>query len=605
MLLGAHLSRYVAVLLLLSVSSFGQSFTKADYAVGSNPRGVASADFNRDGVADLAVANSGNSSVSILLGRGDGTFGAATAVAVAANPNEIVSADFNGDGIADLAVAGTSVTILLGNGDGTFRRGDFAVNSASITSADFNADGKLDLAVTTAGKVQILIGDGAGAFTPGALLQGEVSFVVVRAGDLNRDGSVDLAIGACCQGEDVIFGAYFTAMGKGDGTFTVAKAFDESDGTKLTVSDVNGDGAPDLIMPYQGCHTPCDGVEVATNQGGSFTRFGGAGVDTLDYVSPGQAAVGNFSGGTQIAVPFGPGDYTSNGNGAALDKVLIFTIGSDGKSTTQRDYAVSSGYGAWGIVAADFNHDGKTDLAVTDTRVGKITVLLNATAPADFALTTNFSPQTVKAGDKTQFQYVLEATNGTLPQIQLSCSGLPTGATCAFDNLLPGQVTVGWVTVQTTARTGASLHASRFMFFALVLPFGFVVLPGERRRRLAYVGVLLLICAVMLQLGCGGGTTGSSSNTASNGNGSTSAPGAGSTTGGSTGGTTSGGTGTGSTGGTTGGTGTTGSGGSTGSGGGTTTPPTNGSTPAGTYQVRITATGGGVTHTQSVTLIVQ
>ena len=94
--------------------------------------------------------------------------------------------------------------------------------------------------------------------------------MVVRAADLNRDGAVDLAIGACCQGSDVTYGAFFTAIGKGDGTFTVAKAFDQSDGTKLTVADVTGDGLPDLIMPYQGCHTPCAGVEVGTNQGGDI-----------------------------------------------------------------------------------------------------------------------------------------------------------------------------------------------------------------------------------------------------------------------------------------------------------------------------------------------
>src|SRR5512147_1747710 len=136
MLLGALVLRCLAILLLLAISSFGQSFTKADYAVGSNPRGIVSADFNGEGVADLAVANHDSGTVSILLGKSDGTFNAATPVTVAANANEIVSADFNGDGIVDLAVAGSTVTILLGNGDGTFKRGDVAVNSTSITAAD-------------------------------------------------------------------------------------------------------------------------------------------------------------------------------------------------------------------------------------------------------------------------------------------------------------------------------------------------------------------------------------------------------------------------------------------------------------------------------------
>jgi hypothetical protein len=584
-------------LLVLSVSSFAQSFTQTDYAVGSNPKGIASADFNRDGVADIAVTNSASGSVSILLGRGDGSLGTASTVAVATSPSEVVSADFNGDGIADLAVAASSVTILLGNGDGTFRRSDVAVNSSSITAADFNGDGKLDLAVTSGGKVQILLGKGDGTFTPGASLQADVPFVVVRAADLNRDGVVDLAIGACCQGTDVTYGAFFTAIGKGDGTFTVAKAFDQSDGTKLTVADVTGDGLPDLVIAYQGCHTPCAGVEVATNQGGTtFQRFGGEELGTLNYAGPGQAAVANFNGKIQVAVPFGPGDYTTNGHGSVLDKVLIFTVGSDGKFTSQGDYAIGKDYGALGIVAADFNHDGKPDLAVTDYRVGKVTVLLNdSSAKPDFALTSNTPPQTVKAGDKTQYNYVLEATNGQLPQIQLSCSGLPPGATCSFDNLSLGQVTNGWVTIQTTARTTGALHTNHFMFFAVVLPFGFVRLPSGRRRPIVYVGVLLLVFAVMVQTGCAGGAAVTSSNLTSNGTGSTSTPSATgvSNNSGSTGGTSSGGPGTGS--------------GTTGSGGVTSTPPapTTGPTPAGTYHVTISATGGRITHTQAVTLVVQ
>jgi hypothetical protein len=319
-------------------------------------------------------------------------------------------------------------------------------------------------------------------------------------------------------------------------------------------------------------------------------------------------------------VPFGPGGDLLNGGGSGLDKVLIFTIGSDGKSTAQGDYAVGSGYGPWGIVAADFNHDGKMDLAVTDTRVGKVTVLLNTQAPADFAMTVNFSPQTVKAGDKTQYEFVLEATNGTLSNLQLTCSGLPAGATCSFDNLQPGNITNAWLTIKTTARTSAALHASRLLFFAMMLPFGFVALPGDRRKRALWVALALLAFAVVLQTGCGGsGANAMSSNSAVSGSASGSNSG-GTTTGGTSSGTssgTSGGSNSGSTGSGTSGTGSgstgggsgtgsgsgSGSGGSGGTGGGGGTSATG--TPAGTYQVTITAKAGDVTHTSNVTLVVQ
>jgi hypothetical protein len=594
------LLRCIALLFLLAVSSFAQSFTKTDYAVGSNPRGIVSTDFNGDGVADLAVANSGNASVSVLMGRGDGTFGSPNSIAVSPNPSEIIAVDLNNDNIPDLAVAAQgAITILYMHTDGSATRFDYQVNGTvtSVTTADFNRDSKPDIAGAVGGNVLVLLNQFDESFMQSAMLAPEVPATVVRAGDINRDGVADIAIGSCCQGTDVTFGAYFVATGQGDGTFTVAKAFDESDGTKLAVADVTGDGLADLVMPYQGCHTPCAGVEVAINQGSSFQRFGGSELGTLNYAGPGQAAIGSFNGGIQVAVPFGPGDYTSDGNGSALDKVLIFTVGSDGKFSSQGDFAIGKDYGTWGIVAADFNHDGKTDLAVSDTRVGKITVLLNDTgsssAKPDFALTTNFSPQTVKAGDKTQYQYVLEATNGVLPQVQLSCEGMPQGATCAFDNTIPGQVTVGWVTIQTTARASALLRPNRLVFFAVVLPFGFVALPVLRRRRAFAFGIMLLAIVLWFQTGCAGGTGGANSTETPSGTTSTGTTGASGSpnSGGNAGGSTTGSGGT-----------TPGSGGS-GTGGGSTT--TTGPTPAGTFQVTITATGGGVTHTQVVTLNVQ
>jgi hypothetical protein len=84
---------------------------------------LASGDFNRDGRRDLAVANSGSNTVSILFGNGDGSFQAAVNYAVGTQPASIVAADFNRDGQTDLAVANNgsdNVSILVGVGNGTF-----------------------------------------------------------------------------------------------------------------------------------------------------------------------------------------------------------------------------------------------------------------------------------------------------------------------------------------------------------------------------------------------------------------------------------------------------------------------------------------------------
>ena len=95
---------------------------RAVYGVSTYPASIAIADFNGDGIPDLAVANE-LSVVSILLGRGDGTFATKSTPYAGINPEAVIAADLNGDGIPDLAVAdynGNTVTVLLGNGDGTF-----------------------------------------------------------------------------------------------------------------------------------------------------------------------------------------------------------------------------------------------------------------------------------------------------------------------------------------------------------------------------------------------------------------------------------------------------------------------------------------------------
>lgn len=110
------------------VASIGQNGFQAAVAFGgvSFPRVIAVGDFNGDGHADLAVDDSDINKVSVLLGNGDGTFQATASYATQLAPTAIVVGDFNGDGRADLAVtnsatASSSVSILLGNGDGTLR----------------------------------------------------------------------------------------------------------------------------------------------------------------------------------------------------------------------------------------------------------------------------------------------------------------------------------------------------------------------------------------------------------------------------------------------------------------------------------------------------
>ena len=91
--------------------------------MGGQPRTVAAADFDGDGILDLAVANQGSNTISVLKGDGKGGFAAATNYGVGTSPASLVAVDLNADGRIDLAVSNlssNSVSVLIGKGDGTF-----------------------------------------------------------------------------------------------------------------------------------------------------------------------------------------------------------------------------------------------------------------------------------------------------------------------------------------------------------------------------------------------------------------------------------------------------------------------------------------------------
>src|SRR5204863_9799895 len=90
--------------------------------VGASPQAVVSGYFNSDPFLDLAVANYSDSTVSVLLGNGDGTFQPAQTVATGGGPLSLAVGDFDADGDRDVVTANVSdVSVLLGNGDGTFQ----------------------------------------------------------------------------------------------------------------------------------------------------------------------------------------------------------------------------------------------------------------------------------------------------------------------------------------------------------------------------------------------------------------------------------------------------------------------------------------------------
>ena len=333
----------------------------------SNPTAIAVADFNEDGIADVAVTNSKDGTVSVLAGNGDGTFSTGMSYSVGGDPNSIVTGDFNADGHTDLAIGnGIDISVLLGNGDGTFQPpvhyspgfsgGASGVFIEALTSADLNGDGIADVAVVGIGGLTVLLGNGDGTFQPGVQVS-SVGGNAVVAGDFNGDGIPDLIVASAgCTGFCVSFapGGVFVLLGYGDGTFRTPVAYNAA-GNSLAVGDFNGDGIPDLALGYQFIFKFGNqgSVSVLLGNGDGTFKTGGT------YIVPGQGVL------SVVAADF-------NGDGIIdLGVVSQTTIGSAGNVVVLQGEGdgtflpgVAYSARATGVIAvADFNGDGRADIA--------------------------------------------------------------------------------------------------------------------------------------------------------------------------------------------------------------------------------------------------
>lgn len=414
------------------------------YQAGFDPIAVAVADFNRDGVLDLASANTGytsNDKVSVLLGNGDGTFRPQTQYTIGREPRDMVAIDLGNDGNVDIVTIDnilSSISILGGRGDGTFSgpgsvagfgSGPRALAIADVTGtsaldyivanfgsddvsvshvvsgvrqtlrlpvgdapfdvavADFDRNGRLDIVTVNfnSDDASLLLADGAGGFLPQRRFPiGGLNPSSVVAADLDGNGTSDLLV-TLRQADTTPapVGDLAVLLGNGDGTFQPVRLFPAGKiPMAAAVADLDADGILDAATVNS--HSRDVSVLLGEGDGGFWNRRP---LPVGD--KPATAAVGDVDGD---GIP----DLVV-GNSLSSDLSVLYGGGGGSFQPQQR---LSTGLFVRSIAIADFRRDGKPDLAVAFS--GGLALILNdgdRIFEPEVRLTLSESPNSVASTD--------------------------------------------------------------------------------------------------------------------------------------------------------------------------------------------------------------
>ncbi|MCA9320751.1 MAG: VCBS repeat-containing protein [Planctomycetes bacterium] len=370
------------------------------YLTGSQPDGLVSGDFNADGLPDLAMTVDAPDRILVLPGTGMGLFGApiTTLVGAGTSPHSLFAADFDLNGVLDLAVTlqnSNQVQIWSGTGAGTFTlSGSTAVGlePRAITGGDFDGDGDIDLASGNrdGNSASILLNNGLGAFPTATTISAGSDIRDIAAGDLDGDGDLDLLLSS----HDT---RTLERLVNNGGSFTVGASLFVGGQVRpegIAIADVNGDGQNDVLAAANG-----GGFEIIAiflGATGPAMKVNTLGIDTSDVA----AADLDGDGDLDLATA----NKTSN-NVSILQNL--------GAATFSAPQLLPAGTSPEVLLLADLNLSGLADVAVANRDSNNVTVFLNgmgttgggATYPGsneDFVLRTGVNgPATATADIKT------------------------------------------------------------------------------------------------------------------------------------------------------------------------------------------------------------
>ncbi|MBN8569251.1 MAG: T9SS type A sorting domain-containing protein [Ignavibacteria bacterium] len=443
--------------------------TKTDFVTGTNPYSVVLKDMNGDGKLDMVVSNQVGNSIGIFIntttpGASTPTFGAMTAFTTPAGPTHLAVADFNGDGLLDVAVpnntaANISVffnTTTPGSSMPTFgTRADFTAGSTvwSVATGDFNLDGKIDIACANRGASSLsyfLNTSATGSATPSFsaktdLTVGSTPFGV-GVGDMNNDGKPDILNAARGAAQ---FSVFLNNTSPGASTLTLLTRTDNTTASQPyfpIIADFNGDGKKDVAVD---CGTGNSiSVFINTTELGAGAPSFGTKTDLTVNSYPEFVCSADFNGDGKPDI--------ANTN-LLSNNICIFlntvTPGASSPSfSSKTDF--TTGTSPISIKAADFNGDGKPDLACVNAIGGTISVYINTTSTG--AGTPAFTPKTDFSTGLSPAILTLNDFNGD-GLIDIACSNYNGGnVSVLLNSTTPGTLTPSFTSAVNFTTGGAA-----------------------------------------------------------------------------------------------------------------------------------------------------